>query len=123
MQLARRIAVKRQNFISKCQLSPKTTIILQVLSILTAFIFPIILLYFFVEDTHVEVFNFTWIALYSCIFVCLVHKSTILKILVSFMNFFSVSFLTLLFLMSDANLIWKVIIKTVLPFIQIVGLH
>ena len=100
-------------------ISKNTEKVLKLLSICTTFIFPVILWIFLTEDTNIAVFNYTWIALYSCIFVFLVHKNRILKILLSLMNLFAVTFLTLLFLMSDAELVWKVIAKTILPFLPI----
>ena len=93
--------------------------VLKIASIITCFIFPIILWTFLTVDTNIEVFSYTWIAFYSCLFVCLVHKNLILKVLLSLMNLFSVGFVTLLFLMSDANLIWKVLLKTLIPFISL----
>lgn len=93
-------------------------IILKIASIIMCFIFPIILWIFLTEDTSIEVFSYTWIAFYSCIFACLIHKSVVLKILLGLLNFFSVAFLILLFLMSDANLIWKVLLKTLIPVIS-----
>lgn len=107
----------------KNQLSSNGIMTLKVVSIFTTLIFPAILMVFLVGDSSIAVFHYTWIAFYSCVFVWLVHESLGLKIMLSLMNLLAVGFVTLLFLMSDATLIWKVIAKTILPFLPIPGLQ
>lgn len=97
--------------------------VIKVFSFCMTLIFPLILFTFFTGDGHIKIFNYSWIAFYSCVCVCVVHKNKLLKASVCILNFCAVASVTLLFLMSDSNLIIKVIIKTVLPFIPIPQLH
>lgn len=92
--------------------------ILKILSICVSFIFPIMVWIFLRGDVYIKIFNYVWIALYSCILVCLIHKNTILKVFICIFNFLSVAFITFLFLMSDGDLIIKVIVKAIFPFVQ-----
>lgn len=93
--------------------------ILKILSISVSFIFPIMVRIFLSGDVYIKIFNYVWIALYSCIFVCLIHKNMVLKVFICILNFLSVAFITFLFLMGDEDLIIKVIVKAIFPFIQI----
>ncbi|EOS67975.1 hypothetical protein C818_04142 [Lachnospiraceae bacterium MD308] len=93
--------------------------ILKILSICVSFIFPIMVWIFLSGDVYIKIFNYVWIALYSCIFVCLIYKNMVLKVFICILNFLSVAFITFLFLMSDGDLIIKVIVKAIFPFFQI----
>lgn len=70
-------------------------------------------------NVYIKIFNYVGIALYSCIFVCLIYKNMVLKVFICILNFLSVAFITFLFLMSDGDLIIKVIVKAIFPFFQI----
>ncbi|MDD2979897.1 MAG: hypothetical protein PHN80_07985 [Hespellia sp.] len=79
-------------------------------------IFPILCI-LFVNNGKPNAFQFVWVAFYSSVLFCFIHKSKSAKIIVCCLNGVFVIGLTLIFLMGGSEIIPGVCWNAVLPFL------
>lgn len=85
---------------------------LQVISVVFACIFPVMLFAVSWEITLQSV----WIAFYSSVFLWIVHRSKAVKIIFSIINFLAAATITWFFLMGGIEIIPGIILKAIIPF-------